>query len=73
MVVPNYTNLELKMPDSKGVITVEGNFEQTYYSEHDYIAQATALVTPRALGGLGRDAGRAPTEGVAKAVSAIKP
>jgi hypothetical protein len=46
MVVPNYTNLKLKMPDSKGVITVEGNFEQTYYYEQDCITQATTLVAP---------------------------
>jgi len=28
MVVPNYTYLKLKMPSPKGVITVEGSFEQ---------------------------------------------
>ncbi|XP_066333846.1 uncharacterized protein [Miscanthus floridulus] len=28
MVVPNYTYLKLKMPSPKGVIIVEGNFEQ---------------------------------------------
>jgi hypothetical protein len=33
MVVPNYTYLKLKMPGSKGVITVECSFEQAYYCE----------------------------------------
>jgi hypothetical protein len=28
--VPNYTYLKLKMPDPKGVITVECSFEQAY-------------------------------------------
>ncbi|XP_066373157.1 uncharacterized protein [Miscanthus floridulus] len=28
MAVPNYTYLKLKMPDPKGVIIVEGSFEQ---------------------------------------------
>jgi hypothetical protein len=31
MVVPNYTNLKLKMPGPNGVITVEGSFEQASY------------------------------------------
>ena len=31
MVVPNYTYLKLKMPSLKGVITIEGSFEQAYY------------------------------------------
>jgi hypothetical protein len=30
---PNYTYLKLKMLGPKGVITVEGNFEQAYYYE----------------------------------------
>jgi hypothetical protein len=33
MAVPNYTYLKLKMPGPKGVITVEGSFEQAYYCE----------------------------------------
>ena len=28
MAVPNYTYLKLKMPNPKGIITVEGSFEQ---------------------------------------------
>jgi hypothetical protein len=31
MAVPNYTYLKLKMPNPKGVITIEGSFEQAYY------------------------------------------
>ena len=46
MAVPNYIYLKLKMPRPKGVITVEGSFEQAYYYEQDYIAQAAALATP---------------------------
>jgi hypothetical protein len=46
MVVPNYTYLKLKMLGLKGVITVEGSFEQAYYCEQDCIAQAATLVTP---------------------------
>ncbi|XP_066333743.1 uncharacterized protein [Miscanthus floridulus] len=33
MAIPNYTYLKLKMPSPKGVITVEGSFEQAYYYE----------------------------------------
>ncbi|XP_066323618.1 uncharacterized protein [Miscanthus floridulus] len=33
MVVPNYTYLKLKMLGPKGVITIEGTFEQAYYCE----------------------------------------
>jgi hypothetical protein len=29
MAIPNYTHLKLKMPGPKGVITVEGSFEQS--------------------------------------------
>jgi hypothetical protein len=45
MAIPNYTYLKLKMPGPKGVTTVEGSFEQPYYSEQDYIAQIATLVT----------------------------
>ncbi|XP_066361165.1 uncharacterized protein [Miscanthus floridulus] len=48
MAVPNYTYLELKMPDPKGVITVEGSFKQAYYYEQDYVAQVTTLIAPYA-------------------------
>jgi len=28
MAIPNYTYLKLKMPSTKGVIIIEGSFEQ---------------------------------------------
>ncbi|XP_066323904.1 uncharacterized protein [Miscanthus floridulus] len=31
LAVPNYTYLNLKMPSPKGVITIEGSFDQAYY------------------------------------------
>ena len=58
MVIPNYTYLKLKMPSSKGVITIEGCFKQAYYYEEDCIAQAAALITPYAPDGPGHDIGR---------------
>ncbi|XP_066395969.1 uncharacterized protein [Miscanthus floridulus] len=35
MAIPNYTYLKIKMPGLKGVITIEGSFEQAYYYEQD--------------------------------------
>ena len=71
MVVPNYTYLKLKMLGPKGVITVEGSFEQAYYCKQDYIAQAATLITPCAPDGPSHDAGRASAEGVAKAAAVL--
>jgi hypothetical protein len=71
MFVRKYTYLKLKMPSPKGVIIVEGSFEQAYYCEQDYITQAAALVTPCAPDGPNRDVGRAPMEGVAKAAAKL--
>ena len=31
MALPSYTYLKLKTPGPKGVITIEGSFEQAYY------------------------------------------
>jgi hypothetical protein len=45
MVVPNYTYLKL-MFGPKGVITIEGIFEQAYYCEQDCVAQVATLITP---------------------------
>jgi hypothetical protein len=56
MAVPNYTYLKLKMPGPKGIITVEGSFEQAYYYEQDYIDQAAVLVAPYAPNGPGHNA-----------------
>ena len=66
MVVPNYTYLKLKMPSTKGVITIEGSFEQAYYCEQDCVTQAAMLVSPCALNGPDHDAGRALAEEVPK-------
>jgi hypothetical protein len=71
MAVPNSTYLKLKMPASKGVITVEGNFKQAHYCEQDYVAQVAALVTPCAPNSPGCDAGRAPVEEAAKTVAVL--
>jgi hypothetical protein len=71
MAVPNYTYLKLKMPGPKGVITVEGSFEQAYYCEQDCIAQAAALIIPCAPDGLGRNTGRAPVKGATKAAAVL--
>ena len=71
MVIPNYTYLKLKMPGSKGVITIEGSFEQAYYYEQDCIAQVAALITPCILDGPSHDAGKAPIEGEAKAAAVL--
>jgi hypothetical protein len=71
MVVPNYTYLKLKMPRPKGVITIEGSFEQAYYCEQDCVTQAAALNAPCAPDGPGRDAGRAPVEEAAKTVAVL--
>jgi hypothetical protein len=65
MVVPNYTYLKLKMPGPKGVITVEGSFEQAYCYEQDCVAQA--LIASCAPDGPGRDVGRASMEEATKA------
>jgi hypothetical protein len=46
MAIPNYTYLKLKMPNSNGVITVEGSFEQANYCDQDCIAQVAVLFTP---------------------------
>jgi hypothetical protein len=71
MVVPNYTYLKLKMPGLKGVITVEGSFEQAYHCEQDCVTQAAALIAPCASDGPGHDAGRAPMEEATKVAAVL--
>jgi hypothetical protein len=71
MAIPNYTYLKLKMPSSKGVITVEGSFEQAYYYEQDCVAQAAILVTPYDPDHSSCDAKRALAKEAAKAVVAL--
>ncbi|XP_066333641.1 uncharacterized protein [Miscanthus floridulus] len=62
MAVPNYAYLKLKMPGPKGVIIVDGSFEQAYNCEQDCVTQAAMLITPYAPDGPGHDAGRAPAK-----------
>ena len=71
MAIPNYTYLKLKMPNPKGVITIEGSFELAYHCEQDCVAQAAALVAPCAPDGPGCDKGRVPVEEAAKAVAML--
>jgi hypothetical protein len=71
IAIPNYTYLKLKMTSPKGVITVEGSFEQAYYCEQDCIAQEAALIAPCAPNGPGCDTRRAPTKEAAKAVAVL--
>ena len=71
MAVPNYTYLKLKMPGPNGVITIEGSFEQAYYYEQDYIAQAVMLIAPYDPDGSSHDIGRAPAEEAAKAAAVL--
>ena len=71
MAILNYTYLKLKIPIPKGVITVEGSFEQAYYYEQDCVAQATALVAPYDPNGSGHNAGRASAEEATKVAVAL--
>ncbi|XP_066316424.1 uncharacterized protein [Miscanthus floridulus] len=71
MVIPNYTYLKLTMLGPKGVITIEGNFEQAYYCEQDYVTQVATLVAPCAPDSPGRDAGRASVEEVSKMAAVL--
>ncbi|XP_066361099.1 uncharacterized protein [Miscanthus floridulus] len=66
MAIPNYTYLKLKMPSPKGVITVEGSFEQVYYCEQDCIAQAAAVIAPCAPDSSGHNTEGASAEEAAK-------
>ena len=71
MAIPNYTYLKLKTSDPKGVITVEGSFEQVYYCLQDCVTQATILVIPYDPNGYGHDTRRAPAEEAAKEATAL--
>jgi hypothetical protein len=71
MAIPNYTYLKLKMLGPKGVIIVEGSFEQAYYCEQDCVTQAAALVTPCAPDGPDYDAERASTKEATKAAAVL--
>jgi hypothetical protein len=71
MAVPNYTYLKLKMPSPKGVITIEGSFEQDYYCEQDCVTQAAALIAPCAPNTPGHDVGRALVEEATKTAAVL--
>ena len=71
MAVPNYTYLKLKMPVPKGVITIEGSFEQAYYYKQDCITQAVALIAPCDPDGSGHDTEKALAEEATKAVATL--
>ncbi|XP_066361183.1 uncharacterized protein [Miscanthus floridulus] len=71
MAIPNYTYLKLKMPSPKGVITVEGNFEQAYYYEQDHVTQPAALIAPCGLDGPRHDVERVPVEEAIKAAAVL--
>jgi hypothetical protein len=49
MAIPNYSYLKLKIPGPKHVITVEGSFEQVYYSEQDCVTEAATLYSSNIL------------------------
>ena len=71
MAIPNYTYLKLKIPDPKGVITIEASFEQVYYCKQDHVTQVATLTAPCILDGLGHDVERAPVEEATKAVAVL--
>ena len=71
MAVPNYTYLKLKMPSPKGVITIEGSFEQAYYCEQDCITQVATLIAPYDPDGSSHDTERALVEEATKAVAML--
>ena len=49
MVIPNYTNLKLKMPGPGGVITVDTSFQCTYECEVKCCDHATTIVASKEL------------------------
>ncbi|XP_066341455.1 uncharacterized protein [Miscanthus floridulus] len=71
MAIPNYTYLKLKMPNPKGVIIVEGSFEQAYYYKQDCITKAATLIAPCAPDGPGHDARRASVEEATKTAAVL--
>jgi hypothetical protein len=71
MVIPNYTYLKLKMPSPKGVVTIEGSFEQAYYCKQDCITQAAMLIAPCAPDSPSQNAGRVPAGEVAKTAAVL--
>ena len=49
MVIPNYTNLKLKMPSAGRVITIGTSFQRTYKCEVKCCDHAAAIVASKEL------------------------
>ena len=49
MAVPNYTNLKLKMPGPRGIITVGTSFQRAYECEVECCDHATVVVASEEL------------------------
>jgi hypothetical protein len=49
MAVPNYTYLNLKMPDPKGIITVGSTYRHAYECDVEYVEYAEAIAESEAL------------------------
>src|SRR6185312_4578183 len=49
MAIPNCTNLKMKMPGPKGVITVGSSFEHAYECDVECVEHAEALAVDKAL------------------------
>jgi hypothetical protein len=49
MVVPNYTYLKLKIPNLKGIITVETKYQRAYECDAEYFQFAEAIIRSERL------------------------
>jgi hypothetical protein len=49
MVVPNYTYLKLKMPGSKGVITIRPSYEHAYECDVECVEHGEAVLESATL------------------------
>jgi hypothetical protein len=49
MAVPNYTNLKMKMPGPKGIITVGSSIEHAYDCDVECVEHAEVLALDEAL------------------------
>lgn len=71
MVVPSYAYLKMKMPSPNGVISVEGSFEQAYYCDQDYVAQAVIVLVSHGPMSSDRDAREVLAKEKAKAMAPL--
>ncbi|XP_066341650.1 uncharacterized protein [Miscanthus floridulus] len=55
MVVPNYTNLKLKMPGMRGVITVGTSFQRAYECELESCELTSATLASKELIAIRKD------------------